>query len=271
MIFVVVPIEFFATYSSSFRRHKDHRNDMVKTTPVPTTAPFRFLDLPGELRNNIYELCAPPTSSIEIHLCSASSTLNDHWYNSHRALTLVNRHIRKEFLPIYYSGRELSVPFQYLGEAAATYMNPRSGPKVTTSRARFAYPVRKHCADIKPFLTACVEKDFQLNSSVWNDPRPMERTKELVKFDQFVQRYQEKINPTWRRYMQESVVAVELDMHRVAISIWIKFDLTLQRANCYYLTHVPKRSGKAIRLWIKETECALPEGWHITLKSQEGK
>lgn len=70
---------------------------------------FRFMDLPAELRNSIYELAlVDRTNEAPISIIKRHGRSQD---GSHgpRALLEVSQQVRKETLPIYYGGNSFSI------------------------------------------------------------------------------------------------------------------------------------------------------------------
>ena len=92
------------------------------TTLSPTasnTAPFRFLDLPAELREAIYDLCL-----VRGTVCPARCTRYDHRYDNIEpseepewALLLVNRKIRHESAKILLSKNHFILSYVYISSS----------------------------------------------------------------------------------------------------------------------------------------------------------
>jgi hypothetical protein len=84
---------------------------------------FRFLELPGEIRNAIYNYCEPTAPQNFVH-----SHEGDHQYPEHTVFNLagVNKQLRSEFLPLCQNGFTHRVQFADLPAYAQTFIAPHS-------------------------------------------------------------------------------------------------------------------------------------------------
>lgn len=78
---------------------------LIQVKPPKPEQPFRFLDLPGELRNCVYHhaLVSPKTFTVRILFAQTDSQTDT-------ALLRVNKQIHDEALAIFYSGNTFCFP-----------------------------------------------------------------------------------------------------------------------------------------------------------------
>jgi hypothetical protein len=73
--------------------------------------PFRFMDLPPELRNRVYSMAASSGSST-VSLTPGYARQGSGRANDRRSLLCVDRQVRAEFLPVYYNDRCFEISWQ---------------------------------------------------------------------------------------------------------------------------------------------------------------
>ncbi|KAA8623321.1 hypothetical protein PtrV1_04627 [Pyrenophora tritici-repentis] len=79
----------------------------------PSSSPFRFMDLPAEIRNQVYSHCTTPTTLIH-HVGSEEQDLDRVKETPEKqyqffGLALTSRQLRREFYPVYMSDSKITV------------------------------------------------------------------------------------------------------------------------------------------------------------------
>jgi len=89
---------------------------------MPSISPFRFLDLPGEIRNQVYGmLCGTPAKSL---LYYRPTDLIRRRTTSHFQLAHVSRQVRSEFMPMYLRTVTLKVQLEDASAYVRHWLQP---------------------------------------------------------------------------------------------------------------------------------------------------
>jgi hypothetical protein len=118
------------------------------TVSAERTDVFRFLDLPGEIRNTIYEYCEPSASQKLVHSHDITRQTPAHTVFS---LAGVNTQLRSEFLPLCQNGFTHRVQFEDLPSYIETFVAPHDSVSGTISIGVSA-PI-KCPVDVTPFMS----------------------------------------------------------------------------------------------------------------------
>ncbi|KAI1526347.1 hypothetical protein PtrSN001A_009972 [Pyrenophora tritici-repentis] len=99
----------YKTISASFRMSPASSTLECK----PSSSPFRFMDLPAEIRNQVYSHCTTPTTLIH-HVGSEEQDLDRVKETPEKqyqffGLALTSRQLRREFYPVYMSDSKITV------------------------------------------------------------------------------------------------------------------------------------------------------------------
>ncbi|KAL1595151.1 hypothetical protein SLS60_009839 [Paraconiothyrium brasiliense] len=126
--------------------------------PVKPMHPL-FLNLPGELRNRIYDLAATTDNATRLVKRTPSSAPS-----TYAALTRVCRQIREEYLPIQQHNAYLQVYFEELNDFICTFFNEDNPVRFLQIEFRRLHTTPEVEVELLPILRALANS---MSISTW--------------------------------------------------------------------------------------------------------